>query len=203
MGNYFTSVTDLFKAELASRNIPKLGSENRASTSTLAHDVCEAIPMTWTMHKFRQEEIKTFLEREDLPAGMRESLETNDGVPIPPGIIREFAVNDDGVWIERWGASRRGWTTMFRYWHRDICIKFEARRPAGRSDNWVDYDPTNKTFANFALGPLCNVWIDDRLRRLSPDEAMLVKENITEFLTTEFRQFELVVAPYPEVVVFH
>ena len=158
--------------------------------------------MTWTKFKFKQEEIATFLERDDFPTAMREYLVTNDGVPMMSWFRREFAVNDDGVWIEQCGSTQRGWTVLFRYWHKDVWVKFNARRPAGRDDNWVNYDPTNKTNANFALGPLCQVLIDDRHRRLSPDEEKLMKENITEFLTKEFHDFEFAFPPYPETVDF-
>jgi hypothetical protein len=183
-------------------NRAKLSAGNSWSNGAPENDVREANAMTWTMHKFKQEDIKTFLERGDFPPAMREFLVTNGGVPISSWITREFAVNGDGVGIERWGSSRRGWTTMFRYWHGGVWTKFEARRPIGGSYNWVDYDPTGMTFANFALGPVCRVWIDDRHRRLSSDEEKRVREDITEFLINEFPQFERAVAPYPKSIVF-
>jgi len=103
----------------------KLDSENRASTSALAHDVCEAIPMTWTMHKFRQEEIKTFLERENLPAGMRESLETNDGVPIPRRSHGTGRTDVTSAWGDCSAKSRRNYPcdSLWRGWvhHIDRC----------------------------------------------------------------------------------
>jgi hypothetical protein len=131
---------------------------------------------------------------------MREFLLTNDGVPSLGWFVREFFVNDNGVWIQPWGKSSAGWRTSFRYWHRDISTKFSTSRPIGR--DWVNHDSENKTSANFALGPVCQVMIDDRQRRLSVEEEEAVKKNITEFLLGDFRRSRSAVTPYPEFVVF-
>jgi hypothetical protein len=78
---------------------------------------------------------------------------------------------------------------LFRYWHGDISIKFSANRPTqGAGHNWINYDPENKmTDANFALGPVCQVFIDDRQRRLSAEEKKAVQEMITVFLLGAYR----------------
>jgi hypothetical protein len=86
--------------------------------------------MNWTKYTFRQSEIGTFLQRQDLPMAMREFLLTNDGVATLEWFVREFMVNEDGVWINPWGKSV-GWQNHFRYWHGDIRIKFLAWRPRG------------------------------------------------------------------------
>jgi len=155
--------------------------------------------MTWTMHRFKQTEIAAFQAREDLPPAMREFLVTNGGVPVMSWITREFLVNDDGVWIEPWGSHGAGWITVFFYWHGDVRTKLEARRA---SEGWVDYDPSNKTEANFALGPRCRVWIDDRHHPLSDDQQEAVKAHVTEFLINGFKQSQLALPPYPETVVY-
>jgi hypothetical protein len=152
--------------------------------------------MNWTKYTFRQSEMGTFLRRQDFPMPMREFLLTNDGVPTLEWFVREFMVNEDNVWIEPWGSTPAGWRKFFRYWHGDISTKFSAWRPRGRGHEWVNYDPENKmTGANYALGPVCQVLIDDRQRRLSPEEKKIVQENITDFLLGSYRQSRKAISP--------
>jgi hypothetical protein len=177
-----------------------------AEENWLRTTIAGASNMNWSKYTFRQSEIGTFLQRQDLPMVMREFLRTNDllhGVPTLEWVVREFMVNEDGEWIEPWGSTLAGWRNFFRYWHEDISIQFLAWRPRGRGHNWVDYDPANnRSRANCALGPVCTVLIDDRLRRLSPEEKKAVQENITNFLLGSFRQSRMAISPYPESVLF-
>ena len=159
---------------------------NAACFAATLYELCtddnlgEASEMTWAMHEY-----------------MEDRTENN----LPPR-KHQFMLNDDGVRIELVGRHLNYYQSIFDYSHGDIKIRFQGYRP---SDNWVDYDPTNKTYANFALGPVCRVWLDDRHmpRRLSADEKNIIKANVTEFLTKEFWRFEEAVAPHPEIVSFY
>jgi hypothetical protein len=114
----------------------------------------------------------------------------------------QVAVNDQGIEIGDIGGDPRVYSSRFEYRHGDIVIHFMAERPP---KNWVDYDPEKKMpGANFALGPVCQVWIDKFLMRrpLSDDETAAIKETITEFLQQEYRRFRSAVPPLPETIIF-
>src|SRR5947207_2535008 len=91
-----------------------------------------------------------------------------DGWPM----MREIISNHQGVQIEPWGSLLNGYQVFFKYSHDDIAVEFQARRSP---EGWIDYDPGDGTQGNFALGPVCRVFIDDRrmravVRPLSVDE---------------------------------
>ncbi len=119
-------------------------------------------------------------------------------------ITREIASNDKGVSIEPWGAYGAHRQILFKYNDKDIAIEFAARR-SPRSV--AEHGEINVSGADFPLGPICEVWIDDRrmefgVRPLSAGEKATIKETITDFLTTVFRDCSYAVPPYAEQVEF-
>ena|SRR5438105_20052 len=133
---------------------------------------------------------------------LQKTKETPDGLwPM----TREIASNDQGASIEPWGSTLAGRQVLFKYSHQDIAFEFQARRSPScdaQHGELVDTD------SNFPLGPVCEVWIDDRPMRfgmkrpLSAEEMDAIKQNIVEFLTTTFRDCELASPPYAEQVQF-
>jgi hypothetical protein len=120
-------------------------------------------------------------------------------------MTREIASNDQGASIEPWGSTLAGRQVLFKYNHQDIAFEFQARR-SPRCD--AQHGELVDTDSNFPLGPVCEVWIDDRPMRfgghrpLAAAEWETVKWNITEFLTTTFNLCRLSAAPYAEQIEF-
>jgi hypothetical protein len=140
--------------------------------------------MTWTLHTYVDEAEAKELAQYDLPP-----------------VTREFMLDDEGVRIEPWGRDPQGFRNLFSFSHGGMKLDFEARRVG---EDWVDYDPANKSFANYALGPVCRVSLDTRdlPGGGSPEQISTIEKKITEFLAQAYPRCELAVAPYPEHVHF-
>ena len=117
-----------------------------------------------------------------------------------PASTKQCVISNNGVKIVIFGREFNTFQTTFIYEHAGVKFDFFAFR----ADQSIDYDPTGKTFANFALGPVCKVIIDERFlaTKLSDDDRGLIRSNITEFLTQEFHRCRLAVSPYPGAVIY-
>jgi hypothetical protein len=91
-------------------------------------------------------------------------------------MIREIASNEEGVSIETWGSSLLTQEVLFKYVRGDIVVQFGARR----SSRSADAAP-NDGDAPVRIGPVCDVWIDDRSMRFTTAEWVAVKANIIDF----------------------
>ena len=120
-------------------------------------------------------------------------------------VEREIATNEAGVSIKpsgTWGTHRM---IVFKYADKDLAILFTASQSPKSA---VEHGVIDCTNASYPLGPICEVLINDRqmehnVRPLSTEEMATIKENITDFLTTAFRQSEMAIPPYPEQVEFY
>ncbi|MBJ7543081.1 hypothetical protein [Rhodomicrobium udaipurense] len=126
----------------------------------------------------------------------------SDGITI----TREIATNDIGVSIEPWGTQGAGKQIMFKYSHGDIEIELTARR----SPKSVTHQSEIKFGgADFPLGPICQVWFDDRKmtfikkRPLTVVQRLAIEETFSDFLTTTFRDCSYSVPPCAEQVEFY
>jgi hypothetical protein len=110
--------------------------------------------------------------------------------------------NDSGICIQPLlRSSKWNHTTILRYAHRNFEFEFHACRSP---ENWIDYQPNGTTGANFALGSVCLVWIDDRRMRHESGDASSapefdhIKDEIADFLKNACPASQLAVAPYAE-----
>ncbi len=127
--------------------------------------------------------------------------ETIEGIG---SLKRELATNDKGVSIDPWGTYGGARQVLFKYNQEGIEIEFKARR-SPRNVSEPD-KPLNNV--SYQLGPICEVWIDDRRMKfekrqpLSAAQRAVIEETITEFLVTAFRDCRLGIPPYVEQVEF-
>jgi hypothetical protein len=115
---------------------------------------------------------------------------------------QEIATNDTGVTIRPWGTWGTHRLILFKYADKDIAIQFTATQSL---KSVAEHGEVNHRSARYPLGPMCDVSIDDLQmkfggRPLSAEETATIKENITDFLTTAFRESRMAVPPYAEQV---
>ncbi|WP_127077225.1 hypothetical protein [Rhodomicrobium lacus] len=119
-------------------------------------------------------------------------------------IKREIATNEKGVSIEPWGTQGAGRQVMFKYNHGDIEVEFAARRSPKNVADEIDV-----VGADFPLGPVCQVWFDDRRmtfikkRSLTAEQRKEIETTFRNFLTTTFRDCSYTVSPYADQVEYY